>query len=260
MRDNIVANPRSDRTEPLAGRTAVVTGARANIGGATARLFAEVGARVLLVDRDPGVEETAAEIRAAGGDAASVVCDVSSPADVERLAGAVDGLDVLVNNAAVHRVGPVAEFAVADWDETFAVNVRGSFLTVRALLPQLRSSTAAAIVNTSSQVGLHGAPGATAYSASKGAVIAFTKALALELAPDGIRVNAICPGWVDTPFNAPAIAMLGGPEAQARIVQESVPLGRQARPEEIASATLFLCSDASSYMTGQVLPVDGGVT
>jgi dihydroanticapsin dehydrogenase len=91
-------------------------------------------------------------------------------------------------------------------------------------------------------------------------VIAFTKALALELAPDGIRVNAICPGWVDTPFNAPAIAMLGGPEAQARMVQESVPLGRQARPEEIASATLFLCSDASSYMTGQVLPVDGGVT
>jgi dihydroanticapsin dehydrogenase len=260
MRDNIVANPRTGSSAPLAGRRAVVTGARANIGGATARLFADAGARVLLVDRDPAVEETAEAIRAEGGDAASAVCDVASPAEVERLAASVDELDILVNNAAVHRVGPVESFPVADWDETFAVNVRGSFLTVRALLPQLRRSAVGAIVNTSSQVGLHGAPGATAYSASKGALIAYTKALALELATDGIRVNAICPGWVDTPFNDPAIELLGGRDVQARLVRGSVPLGRQARPEEIASATLFLVSDASSYMTGQVLPVDGGVT
>src|SRR5262249_26149746 len=114
--------------------------------------------------------------------------------------------------------------------------------------------------NTSSQVGLHGAPGATAYSASKGAVIAFTKALALELASDGIRVNAICPGWVDTAFNAPAIEMLGGPDAHARLVEQTVPLGRQAQPDEIAAGTVFLASSASSFVTGQVLSVDGGVT
>ncbi|HEY7196977.1 MAG TPA: SDR family NAD(P)-dependent oxidoreductase [Gaiellaceae bacterium] len=251
-------------TGGLRDRCALITGATANIGAATARRFADEGARLLLVDRNPAVEETAEAIRSAGGDATAVVADVSSPAEVDALAAAcserLGGLDVLVNNAAVHRVGAVAGFSVADWDETFAVNVRSCFLTVRAFLGLLRGSSAAAIVNTSSQVGLHGAPGATAYSASKGAVIAFTKALALELAPDGIRVNAICPGWVDTPFNAPAIEMLGGSDAHAGLVRRSVPLGRQAEPEEIASATFFLASDASSYVTGQALPIDGGVT
>jgi NAD(P)-dependent dehydrogenase (short-subunit alcohol dehydrogenase family) len=243
----------------LEGRRAVVTGALANIGAATSKRFAAEGAQVLLVDRDPGVLETA---KAIGADA--LIADVSSPAEVDALAEtAVDrlgGVDILVNNAAVHRVGPIEKFSVNDWDETFAVNVRSCFLTARAFVSHLRASTAAAIVNTSSQVGLHGAPGATAYSASKGAVIAFTKALALELAGDGIRVNAVCPGWVDTSFNAPAIKLLGGAEAHARIVSDSVPLGRQARPEEIAAGTLFLVSDASSFMTGQVLPLDGGVT
>jgi dihydroanticapsin dehydrogenase len=242
----------------LAGRRAVVTGATANIGGATARLLAAEGAAVVLVDVDPQVKETAAAI---GGDARAVICDVSAEHDVAQLAEIVgDRLDVLVNNAGIHRVGPVDSFSVEDWDATFAVNVRSCFLTVRALLGALRRSEHAAVVNTSSQVGLHGAPGATAYSASKGAIVAYTKALALELAGDGIRVNAICPGWVDTPFNDPAIELLGGHEAQAEIVRASVPLARQARPEEIAAGTLFLVSDASSYMTGQVLPVDGGVT
>ena len=243
----------------LEGRVAVVTGATANIGAATARLFAAEGARVLLADVNPAVARTASGIAGA----TAVVADVSSErgvADIARAAQRLGGADILVNNAAVHRVGPVDSFAPKDWDETFAVNVRGAFLTVRALLPQLRASAPAAIVNTSSQVGLHGAPGATAYSASKGAVIAFTKALALELAAEGIRVNAICPGWVDTPFNEPAIEMLGGRESLAHIVSDSVPLGRQAQPQEIAAGTLFLVSEASSYMTGQVLPIDGGRT
>jgi NAD(P)-dependent dehydrogenase (short-subunit alcohol dehydrogenase family) len=248
----------------LEGRRALITGATANIGAATARLFAREGARLLLVDRDPAIEETAASIRASGGDADAVVADVSAADEVDALAGRVDdllgGLDVLVNNAAIQRVGAVESIPVEEWDEIFAINVRGYFLTVRALLPALRASGAAAIVNTSSQVGLHGAPGATAYSATKGAVIAFTKALALELAADGIRVNAIAPGWVDTAFNTPAITMLGGAESHAELVRATIPLGRQARPEEIAAGSLYLASDLSSYMTGQVLPVDGGVT
>jgi NAD(P)-dependent dehydrogenase (short-subunit alcohol dehydrogenase family) len=251
-------------TPALDGRRALITGATANIGAATARLFGREGARLLLVDRDPAVEETAAAIRESGADASAVIADVSSADEVDALAGRVDdvlgGLDVLVNNAAIQRVGAVESIPVEEWDEIFAINVRGYFLTVRALLPALRASDAAAIVNTSSQVGLHGAPGATAYSATKGAVIAFTKALALELASDGIRVNAIAPGWVDTAFNTPAITMLGGAESHAELVRATIPLGRQARPEEIAAGSLYLASDLSSYMTGQVLPVDGGVT
>jgi NAD(P)-dependent dehydrogenase (short-subunit alcohol dehydrogenase family) len=251
-------------TGVLDGRRAVVTGAAANIGAATAARFAAEGARIVLVDRNPLVAETAAAIAATGAEATAIAADLSSAEAVEQMAaGVVDrlgGIDVLVNNAAIHRVGPVTEFSVSDWDDTFAANVRSCFLTVRALVPHMRRAGGGVIVNTASQVGLHGAPGATAYSASKGAIIAFSKALALELAGDGIRVNAICPGWVDTAFNDPAIAMLGGAEAHAEIVRSSVPLGRQARPDEIAAATLFLVSDASSYMTGQVLPIDGGVT
>ena len=245
--------------EILAGKRAVVTGALANIGRATALRFAEEGARLVLVDRDPGVEETAAE---AGAHA--VVADVASESGVAALFAVVaerlGGLDVLVNNAAIQRVGAITDFSVADWDETLGVNVRSCFLTSRAAVPLLRSAGGGAIVNTSSQTGLHGAPGATAYSASKGAIIAFTKALALELASDGIRVNAIAPGWVDTEFNRPAITMLGGDAAHGDLVRATIPLGRQARPAEIAAGTLFLASDASAYMTGQVLAVDGGIT
>jgi NAD(P)-dependent dehydrogenase (short-subunit alcohol dehydrogenase family) len=248
----------------LAGRRVVLTGSAHNIGAATARRFADEGARLVLCDVDPAVEHTAAAIRGRGGEATAIVADVAVHEVVERLAAAavdrLGGVDVLVNNAAVQRVGPVTDLSVADWDDTFAVNVRSCFLTSRELVPHMRAAGGGAIVNTSSQVGLHGAPGATAYSASKGAVIAFTKALALELAADGIRVNAVCPGWVDTSFNRPAIAMLGGEDAHAELVRASIPLGRQARPEEIAWGTLFLASDASSYMTGQVLPIDGGVT
>jgi dihydroanticapsin dehydrogenase len=192
------------------------------------------------------------------------VADVADESGVEDLfAAAIEqlgGLDVLVNNAAIQRVGSIVDFSVADWDETLGVNVRSCFLTSRAAVPHLRAAGGGSIVNTSSQVGLHGAPGATAYSASKGAIIAFTKALALELAGDGIRVNAIAPGWVDTEFNRPAITMLGGDDAHADLVSATIPLGRQAQPAEIAAGTLFLASDASSYMTGQVLAVDGGIT
>jgi dihydroanticapsin dehydrogenase len=248
----------------LAGKRVVLTGAAANIGRATALLFAREGARVAIGDVDERAAETAEAIRGAGGEATFTRTDVSVAGDVQALvdgaAARWGGLDVLVCNAGRLRTGAVTELPLDEWERILAVNARSCFLGARFAVPHLRRAGGGSIVNTSSQVGLHGAPGATAYAASKGAIVAFSKALALELAPDRIRVNAICPGWVDTPFNDPAIEMLGGREAHAELVRATIPLGRQATPEEIAEGMLFLASDASSYMTGQVLPIDGGVT
>ncbi len=248
----------------LAGKRVVLTGAAANIGRATALLFAREGARVAIGDVDERAAETAEAIRGAGGEATFTRTDVSVAGDVQTLvdgaAARWGGLDVLVCNAGRLRTGAVTELPLDEWERILAVNARSCFLGARFAVPHLRRAGGGSIVNTSSQVGLHGAPGATAYAASKGAIVAFSKALALELAADGIRVNAICPGWVDTPFNDPAIEMLGGREAHAELVRSTIPLGRQATPSEIAEGMLFLASDASSYMTGQVLPIDGGVT
>jgi dihydroanticapsin dehydrogenase len=138
------------------------------------------------------------------------------------------------------------------------VNPRSCFLGAKYGVPYLRERGGGSIVNVSSLAGLKGGPGMTAYSASKGAIIAFTRALAEELAPDNIRANSVCPGWIDTPFNEPAIEFMGGRAQQEEMVQQTVPLKRQGRPEEIAPGILYLASDASSYVTGQELVIDGG--
>jgi dihydroanticapsin dehydrogenase len=251
-------------TGRLESKRVVITGASANIGRATALLFADEGARLVIGDVDERAEETAAAVRANGGEATFVRTDVTSADEMQRLidgaAESLGGLDVLINNAGRLRAGPVTEFPLDEWDTIFAVNARSCFLGARFAIPHLRAAGGGSIVNTSSQVGLHGAPGGSVYAASKGAIIALTMSLALELAADGIRVNAMCPGWIDTPFNDPAIEMLGGREAHAALVRATIPMGRQGRPEEIAAGMLFLASDLSSYMTGQVLPIDGGVT
>jgi NAD(P)-dependent dehydrogenase (short-subunit alcohol dehydrogenase family) len=248
----------------MQGKRVVITGAASGIGRDTALLLAREGAAVVIGDiNEAGAAETVAAIAADGGRAWTVRTDVTSAAEMERLmaeaAARMDGIDTIINNAGVQRSGRVTEFDEADWDLLMEVNPKSCFLGVKYGVPYLRAAGGGAIVNTASLAGLKGGPGMTAYSASKGAIVAFTKALAAELAPDGIRVNAMCPGWIDTPFNQPAIDFMGGRAAQEAAVAQIVPLGRQGTPAEIAAGMLYLASDASSYMTGQALVIDGGV-
>lgn len=248
----------------MQGRRVVITGAASGIGRETALVLAREGATVVIGDiNEAGAAATAADIEAAGGRAWAVGTDVTSAAEMERLmasaAERMGGIDTIINNAGVQRSGRVDAFAEADWDLLMEVNPKSCFLGVKYGVPYLRAAGGGAIVNTASLAGLKGGPGMTAYSASKGAIVAFTKALAAELAPDGIRVNAMCPGWIDTPFNQPAIEFMGGRAAQEAVVARIVPLGRQGTPAEIAAGMLYLASDASSYLTGQSLVIDGGV-
>ncbi len=247
----------------LEGKRVVITGTAANIGKATALLFAREGASLVVADLDERAQQTADDAAAQGAQASFVRTDVTSSDDMKRLmdaaAEAMGGIDVIVNNAGLQRSGRVTDFAEDDWDALMRVNPRSCFLSAKFGVPHLRHSGGGAIVNTASLAGVKGGPGMTAYSASKGAIIAFTKALAAELAPDRIRVNAICPGWIDTPFNQPAIDFMGGRDQQAKVIEAVVPMNRQGVPEEVADGMVFLASDMSSYMTGQALIIDGGV-
>jgi dihydroanticapsin dehydrogenase len=176
--------------------------------------------------------------------------------------GAVErfgGLDVLYNNAGVMYPGPIDTFDVETWNRQWSVNVTGPFLYAKHAIPYLRKE-GGVIVNTASTSGLVGEQGNAAYCATKGAIVNFTRALAVDLARDGIRVNCVCPGWVDTGFNDAFVAELGGDEIVVAALDAYVPMNRQGRAEEIAEVALFLASDASSLMTGAIVPVDGGLT
>jgi dihydroanticapsin dehydrogenase len=248
----------------LEGKKAIITGAATGIGAVTAQTFAREGAAVVVADvNEEAGEQTVAEIRDQGGEAHFVRTDVTQESDVAALitrgAEALDGLDVLFNNAGAQRSGPVTDFEQAQWDLLMAVNPRSCFFGIKHAVPIMRDRGGGSIINMSSLAGVKGGAGLTAYAASKGAIVAYTKAIAAELAPDGIRVNCVCPGWIDTPFNQPAIDFMGGREEQERIVKQIVPMGRQGTPEEIAPIVVYLASDGSSYMTGQALVVDGGV-
>lgn len=247
----------------LDGKRVVLTGCAANIGRATAQLFGAHGAALLLVDRDPAAKETAEEIIAQGGSADFVRADVSDEGDVRRVfddaVELLGGVDVIINNAGVQRAGVTTEFDLADWNASLAVNAGSCFLFAKHGIPHLAESGGGAIVNMSSLAGVHGVAGLTAYCASKGAIVALTRSLAAEVAPQQIRVNAVCPGFVDTSFNEPVMTFMGGRAALEKNVSAGVPLGRQGTPDEIASVFLFLASDMSSYMTGQALVVDGGI-
>ena len=248
----------------MKGKLTVITGAATGIGRATAQLFAQEGAQVVIADvNEEDSQETVDYIASEDGSAWFVRTDVSQAEDMKALmesaAELMGGIDVIFNNAGAQRSGAVTDFDEADWDLLMAINPKSCFLSAKYGVPYLRERGGGSIVNMASIAGLKGGPGMIAYSASKGAVVAFTKALAAELAPDNIRVNCVCPGWIDTPFNQPAIEFMGGRGSQEEMVQQTVPLQRQGSPEEIAPGILYLASDASSYMTGKELVIDGGL-
>lgn len=243
----------------LSGKKAIFIGAATGIGRVTAAKFVEEGAGLVILD----INAEAGAASAAEAGAGFVQCDISNEesvaAAIRQAAEQLGGIDILVNNAALQYSGEVTSFDVGLWDRIFAVNTRGVFLACKYAVPYLEKSKAASIVSTASLAGLRGGPGMTAYSATKGAVIAFTTALAMELAPKKIRVNAICPGWVDTPFNGPAIDFMGGTKVQEEVIRQIVPLGRQGVPAEIAPLFVYLASDESIFMTAQSIVIDGGV-
>lgn len=249
----------------MTGRRVVITGAAANIGEATAELLAEEGAAIVIGDIDSRAADVAERLRTAGAQAEFVSVDVSDAAAMDHLfaraAEVMGGIDVIINNAGVQRSSPIDEMTEETWDLHMRVNARSCFLAARYGVPHLRrGGREPAIVNMASVGGFKAPAGLSAYSASKGAIIAFTRTLAAELGPEGIRVNAVAPGWVDTPFNDPIVAHMGGREAQEASVKAVVPLGRQGTPGEIAEAMLFLASEASGFMTGQAMIIDGGAS
>lgn len=247
------------------GRVAVVTGAGHGIGRASALRFASEGASVAIVDlRGDQANAVADECVAAGGRARAYEADVSDPDQVTTVVGQVvddfGGVDILHSNAGRLRAGTVLETDLEEWNRTLSVNVTSMYLVVRTIVPIMRERGRGAIVTTGSISGIFGEPALSAYTASKAAVVNLTRSIAIDYAKAGIRVNCVCPGWVDTGFNDPQFAHDALSEADIEeLIERTVPMGRQGLPEEMAAAVAFLASDDASYITGQILLVDGGL-
>ncbi|HSJ93307.1 MAG TPA: SDR family NAD(P)-dependent oxidoreductase, partial [Gaiellaceae bacterium] len=236
----------------FAGKRALVTGAGSGIGAAVARRLAAGGASVVLADvRRDGIEALGAEL---GGDAQPLLLDVR---DEEAVAPAVAGLDVLANVAGIGSTQSAPDTPLEVWEDVFAVNARGTFLTCKHAIPDMAARGGGAIVNVASVAALVGLRNRAAYCASKGAVVALTRALAVDHVGEGIRVNAVCPGTVDSPWVRRLVEEVGESLDALRARQ---PLGRLGTPEEIAEAVVYLASDRAGFVTGSVLTIDGGLT
>ncbi len=248
----------------LSTKVVVVTGAASGIGRASTRALVAAGARVVAMDIDePGARQTA-EFSQAPDHVVVMKGDVSDPVDVEgvvRLAESRWGkLTTMVNNAAISIPGTVVDTSVEEFDRTLAVNLRGVFLGCKSAVPALLRAGGGSIINMGSVNSLVAEPLLAGYTASKGGVLMLTRSVARDFATQGIRCNCICPGWVDTPINLAHAARLGGIDVVRKSLPDWQPIGREGRPEEIASLILFLTSDASSFVTGSALVADGGMT
>jgi NAD(P)-dependent dehydrogenase (short-subunit alcohol dehydrogenase family) len=244
-------------------KVALITGAAQGIGYGIAEAFAKSGASVALFDvNGEGVREAASRI-SSRGKALAIAGDVAREEDVraacEQVSGHFGSLDVVVNNAGIETGGNVVNLALSDWDRLMAVNLRGAFLFAKHSIPLMRAK-GGAIVNISSVHALVSYPEDAAYDASKAGLIGLTRALALDHGKDGVRVNAICPGYIETPLHHKWLNALPHPEETMKEVVKFHPVGRIGTPQDVAQAALFLASDAASFITGTYLVVDGGMT
>ena len=244
----------------LQGKVAIVTGAGRGLGLAMATRFVAEGAQVVLAD----VMDAGPQARALGANAHFVRCDVSCDADVQHLVrqtvARCGRVDILVNNAGVEFAKPIDTTTEAEWDQLMGVNLKGVFLCARAVIPLMRAQGGGVIVNVASELGLVGAAGVAAYCASKGGVVMLSKAMAIDHGPDGIRVNSLCPGPVDTALLQGVFDSSADPAALRASFEKNTVLRRLGTPQDIANAAVFLASDQSAFMAGAELVVDGGWT
>ena len=246
----------------LNGRTAVITGASKGLGKEMALALAADGASVALVSRDPGkLDEVAAQIRAKSGRAEVFVADVANEAHVNKVRDEFDAkfggqVHILINNAGINIRKPITDFTLAEWNSVMNTNVTSAFLICRAFVPLMRGQGYGRIINMTSMMSHVALPGRTVYCASKTALLGFTRALALELAPEKITVNGISPGVFATEMNTP---LLQNAELSAQFMSK-IPVGRWGAPEEIGKLAVYLCSDDASFITGTDVVIDGGWT
>ncbi|MDB6170979.1 MAG: dehydrogenase, short-chain alcohol dehydrogenase like protein [Chthoniobacteraceae bacterium] len=254
----------TNKNGAYAGKVAFITGGANGIGRATAIAFARLGARVVVADVfEDGNHETVRLIEAEGGQALAVRCDVTRAEEVkvalEKTVEVFGRLDFAFNNAGIEpkKPAPTADYDEEEWDRIFDINLRGVFVCMKHEIPLILKQGGGAIVNTSSGAGVIGIKGSPAYTAAKHGVIGLTKAAALDYAAQNIRINAVCPGYIETPMMERFTG--GTPEGRAKVIAEE-PVGRMGKPEEIAAAVLWLCSDGAAFMIGHAMVVDGGQT
>jgi NAD(P)-dependent dehydrogenase (short-subunit alcohol dehydrogenase family) len=243
----------------LTGKRALVTGAGSGIGAAIADTFARAGAHVFATDVQlASATETAERIRSAGGAATPLALDVRDEAACAEVAGQTGALDILVNNAGIGHVGTALTTTGADLDRLYAVNVRGMLNVTKVYLPEMVARRQGVIVNMASVAGLVGIQDRLAYATTKFAVVGLTKCMALDHAADGVRINCICPGRVETPWVSARVREYPDPEKAYKEMAATQAMGRMGKPEEIAAAALYLASDEASFVTGSAFAIDGG--